>query len=140
MILLDTDIVSHLLRPEARPELVQRLREVPVRDRYTSAITIGEILYGLERTGRHEAIRARLETDFIARIEVLPFDLEAARAYGRIKAHLYRTGRPLDEPDLRIASIAASRNLTLITGNDAHFERVPALRTENWLKQASGGG
>jgi tRNA(fMet)-specific endonuclease VapC len=135
MILLDTDIVSHLLRSEARPELVQRLRQVPVRDRYTSAVTVGEILYGLERTGRHEAIRARLEAEFIARIEVLPFDLEAARAYGRIKAHLHRSGRPLDEPDLRIASIAVSRNLTLVTGNEAHFQRVPGLRAENWLRE-----
>jgi len=134
MILLDTDIVSHLLRAEPRPELVQRLRQVPVRDRHTSAITVGEILYGLERTGRHEAIRARLEAEFIARIEVLPFDLDAARSYGRIKAHLYRAGQPLDEPDLRIASIAVSRGLTLISGNEVHFRRVPGLRVENWLR------
>jgi len=134
MILLDTDVISHLLRPDARTELVQRVRKVPPRDRYTSAITIGEILYGLERTGRHEAIRARLESEFLARIEVLPFDLDAARAYAHIKARLYRTGQPLDEPDLRIAAIALSRDLILITGNDAHFRRVPGLRVENWVR------
>jgi len=134
MILLDTDIVSNLLRPDARRDLVRRLRQVPMRNRFITAISIGEILYGIERTGRHEAIRARLETDFIPRIEILPFDMDAARAYGRIKAHLFRAGQPLDEPDLRIASIALSGALTLITGNDAHFRRVPGLKIENWLK------
>ena len=134
MILLDTDIVSHLLRSDARAELVRRLREVPMRSRFISAISIGEMLYGIERTGRHESIRARLETEFVARVEVLPFDLEAARAYGRVKAELHKAGQPLDEPDLRIASIAVCRGLTLITGNDAHFGRVPGLKVENWLR------
>jgi tRNA(fMet)-specific endonuclease VapC len=106
-----------------------------MQNRFISAISVGEILYGIERTGRHEAIRAALEKDFIARIEVLPFDLEAARTYGRIKTHLYGIGRPLDEPDLRIASIAVSRGLTLITGNEAHFKRVPNLKVENWFRQ-----
>jgi tRNA(fMet)-specific endonuclease VapC len=135
MILLDTDVVSHLLRSEPRSALVRRLRQVPTPDRFISAISIGEILYGIERTGRHEAIRARLETDFIARVGVLPFDLEAARVYGRVKAHLHQAGQPLDEPDLRIASIALARGLTLVTGNEAHFGRVPALRVENWLEE-----
>ena len=134
MILLDTDVVSHLLRADIRAALVTRLRQVPVRHRFITAISIGELLYGIERTGRHEAIRARLERDFIAQVEVIPFDLEAARAYGRINAQLHRTGQPLSEPDLRIAATAVCRSLTLITGNDAHFRRVPGLKVENWLR------
>ena len=134
MILLDTDAVSAVLRSDPQSGLVRRLRQVPLRSRFTSTITIGEILYGIERTGRHEAVRARLESDFIGRIQVLSFDLEAARAYGRTKAALHRAGQPLDEPDLRIASIALSRGLQLITGNEAHFRRVPGLQVENWLR------
>ena len=134
MILLDTDIISNLLRAEPPAHLVQRVRRVPMRSRFISAISIAEILYGIERTGRHEGIRARLETDFIPRIEILAFDLDAARAYGRIKAQLHQAGQPLNEPDLQIASIAISRGLTLITGNDAHFLRIPSLKLENWLR------
>ncbi len=134
MILLDTDVVSHLLRSVAEAKLVRRLRQVPADGRFISSISVGEILYGVERTGRHEAIRERLEKDFISRIEILPFDLEAARVYGHIKAHLHRAGQPLSEPDLRIASIAACNGLTLITGNEVHFRRVPGLKMENWLK------
>jgi len=133
MILLDTDVLSHLLRPDARLGVVERLRQVPMRNRFISAISVGEIVYGIERTRRNEAIRARLEADFLARIEVLPFDTQAARTYGRLRASLERAGQPLDEPDMRIASIAISRGLTLISGNESHFGRVPGLSLENWL-------
>lgn len=135
MILLDTDIISHLLRPLVPKHLIARLRRTPMPGRFISSITVGELLYGLERTGRHEAIRARLEREFIARIEVLPFDLEAARTYAAIKAQLYSSGQPLAEPDLRIAAIALTHGLTLITGNEAHFRRVPGLKVENWLRE-----
>jgi tRNA(fMet)-specific endonuclease VapC len=134
MILLDTDAVSQLLRPQPPPRLVQQLRHIPLRDRFISAISVGELLCGLERSGRHQAIRARLEQEFIARIEVLPFDLSAAQRYALIKARLFAAGRSLDEPDLRIASIAIARGLTLITGNEAHFRRVRGLKVENWIK------
>jgi tRNA(fMet)-specific endonuclease VapC len=64
---------------------------------------------------------------------VLPFDARAAEAYGPLRADLERKGQRLDGPDLRIASIVLSRDLTLVTGNARHFERVPGLRVENWL-------
>ena len=64
---------------------------------------------------------------------VLPFDPRAAEAYGRLRAELEREGRRLGEPDLRIASIALSRGVTLVTGNVRHFARVPGLVVEDWL-------
>ncbi len=66
-------------------------------------------------------------------LTVLPFDQAAAEAYGSLRAKLESSGEPLDEPDLRIASIALSRDLTLVTANLRHFDRLPDLRTENWL-------
>ena len=63
----------------------------------------------------------------------MPFDREAAEVYGPLRAELERQGRPLAAPDLQIAAIALSRDLTLITGNVRHFGRVPGLRVENWL-------
>jgi tRNA(fMet)-specific endonuclease VapC len=64
---------------------------------------------------------------------VLPFDELAAEVYGPLRARLESEGRRLDEPDLRIASIVLARDLTLVTGNERHFARVPDLRIENWL-------
>ncbi|MSO94357.1 MAG: type II toxin-antitoxin system VapC family toxin [Thermoleophilia bacterium] len=54
--------------------------------------------------------------------------------YGGLGADLERAGKRLDDPDLRIAVIARSRKLTLVTGNVHHFEHVPGLRIENWLE------
>lgn len=65
---------------------------------------------------------------------ILPFDERAAEAYGPLRAGLEAEGRRLDEPDLRIASIALSQRLTVVSGNVRHFGRVPDLAVENWLR------
>lgn len=135
MILLDTDVVSHLLRRGGGSHLLPRLRQVPLWRQFISAISVGEMLYGIERTGRHEETRARFEVEIIGHMQVLPFDLEAARVYATTKVELHRLGQPLDEPDLRIAAIALSRDLTVVTGNEAHFRRIAGLRVENWLRE-----
>ncbi len=67
------------------------------------------------------------------RVQILPFDRPAAEAYGKLRAALERSGRPLPDPDLMIAAIALVRRLTLVTGNVRHFVRVPELQIENWL-------
>ncbi len=70
-------------------------------------------------------------------ITILPFDDAAAERYGSLRASLESEGKPLDEPDLRIAAIALSRSLILITGNVRHFERVDGLEIQNWLDPES---
>ena len=133
MILLDTDVTSHLLRSPAPSPLTAKLQAIARHSRHITTISVGEILFGIERTGRHEELRTRFEGRFIPRVTVLPFDLEAARAYSLIKTHLWKTGQPIDEADMRIAAIAISRDLTLISGNESHFRRIPGLKVENWL-------
>lgn len=64
---------------------------------------------------------------------MLPFDTLAARTFGALKAMLERTGTPLAEPDLRIAAIALTRGLILVTRNVRHFQRIPELTVENWI-------
>ncbi len=130
-LLLDTDAISHLLRGTPRGELVSKIAAVAPEDRYISAITMGELLYGLERRSR-EALRERFEQEFLARIEVLPFDAEAARVYARLRAELERRRLPLAEADLQIAAIAVSRELPLLTGNVKHFGRIEGLELEGF--------
>ncbi len=121
------------MRPVPPMHLVRRLARTPVQEQCTTAITLGEILYGAARVGRSvllEQFRERVTSAH----SVLAFDRMAAETYGPLRAELERIGRRLDGPDLRIASIALSRDLTLVTGNTRHFERVPGLRVENWLE------
>jgi tRNA(fMet)-specific endonuclease VapC len=82
------------------------------------------------RSGLLEQFRERVTSAH----SVLPFDKAAAEAYGPLRAELESIGKRLDGPDLRIAAIALSRDLTLVTGNVRHFSRVPGLRIENWLE------
>jgi len=93
---------------------------------------MGELLYGAARRDSkrlNEQVRDLLR----GALTILPFDETAAAVYGPLRASLESAGRPLAEPDLRIASIALSRDLTVVTGNIRHFARIPDLTVENWL-------
>lgn len=133
MLCFDTDVISAALRPRPPMSLLRRLARTAVAEQCTTAITVGEIFYGAARMGRRghaDRMRSLLTSMHV----VLPFDEAAAEIYGSLRVELERTGKRLDEPDLRIASIVLSRDLTLVTGNVRHLERVPGLRIENWLE------
>jgi predicted nucleic acid-binding protein len=127
MLLLDTDAVSHLTRGTLRPGLQEAVLAVPEEELFISAITVAELLYGLEKHGGRENARRRLELEVFSRLPILPFDEDAARIYASLRADLECAGTPLDESDLQIAAIALSRGLRLLTGNGRHFRRVPGL-------------
>jgi predicted nucleic acid-binding protein len=91
------------------------------------------MVYGAYRSDRHEHFLRLLEERLWPNVQILPFDRAAAETYGRIRADLERAGTPLAEPDLRIASIAITNELIVVTGNVRHFARVPGLRVESWL-------
>lgn len=111
---------------------MRRLARIPPEQQFTTAITLGELLYGAARGG-NKALVHRVRQLLSDAVSILPFDEEAAEVYGTLRAELEASGKRLDEPDLRIASIALSKNLTLVTGNVSHFSRVGGLRIEDWL-------
>ena len=132
MYCFDTDVISAVLRRDPPLHLVRRLAALPAEQQFTTSITLGELIYGASKRG--DAELGRRVHDVVVRLtEVLPFDAAAAEFYGPLRAELESKGRRLDEPDLRIASIALSRDLTVVTRNVRHFSRVASLRVENWL-------
>ncbi len=131
MIVLDTDIISNLMRPRPSPALVARLAEVPAHEQSTTAITLGELAYGAERVARAELYQRAMHLLGDARI--LAFDQLAAERYGQIRCELERKGTRLADPDLRIAATALVHEAALVTGNTRHFERVQGLTVEGWL-------
>lgn len=135
MYLLDTDILSNLLKRTPSTTLIAKLATVPVEQQFTSSITLGELVYGAYRLGsRTGALLERLDKALLPNLPVLPFDVAAARRYGETRAELERQGIQVGDADLRIAAIALARSLTVITGNVRHFQRVPGLPVENWLQ------
>jgi len=134
MYLLDTDVLSNLLRLAPSTALVSKLASVPPEQQFTSSITLGELVYGAHRLKEHtRALLERLDETLLPNLPVLPFDASAARRYGEVRAELERHGAPIGDADLRIASIALTHDLTVVTGNVRHFARVSGLRVENWL-------
>lgn len=132
MYCFDTDVLSATIRREPSLPLIRRLAQVPPTDQFTTAITMGELLYGAARRDSKrldEQVRDLLR----GALTILPFDEAAAAVYGPLRAELESGGEPLAEPDLRIASIALSRKLTMVTGNIRHFARISDLTVENWL-------
>lgn len=128
----DTDVLSAVLRRDPPLHLIRRIAQVPVARQFTTSITLGELLYGALKRPR-PGLMERVRDIVLRAAEILPFDEAAAEYYGSLRVDLERQGRRLPEPDLRIASIALSRKLVLVTDNVRHFARVPDLAVENWL-------
>lgn len=128
--MLDTNMIAYA--KNKRPESVlKRLMEHAPEDYCISSITLAELEYGVYNSARPEQNQMALLT-FLARIEVVPFDFEATRAYGIIRADLTKKGRPIGANDLLIAAHAKAMDLTLVTNNTREYERVEGLKLENW--------
>jgi tRNA(fMet)-specific endonuclease VapC len=97
-----------------------------------TAISIGELVYGAERSAR-PAVRL-LEVDaLLSSLVLLDYDDAAAHRFGSLKAELERRGERLDAADLQIAAIVLSHAAALVTHNQRHFRRVPGIVLEDWL-------
>ncbi len=127
--MLDTDTVSFALRGEGH--VGPRLLDHRPSELCISSITLAELRYGAEMR-RSRKLR-RLIDVFVETIAVAPFDQVAADHFGTVAAGLARHGTPIGGLDTQIAAHARALGLTLVTNNTKHFERVPGLRTENWV-------
>ena len=134
MYLFDTDTLSNVVKQNPSPVLLKKLGNIPKSVQYTSAINIGEIYYGANRSPRKEQIIKAFAERVFPNVNILSFDRESGEVFGLLKAELEKQGIGCSEPDLRIASIAIQHKLTLITGNTKHFSNVPGLHVENWIK------
>ena len=142
MIILDTNVLSALMRDEPDPAVVTWLDSQPTESVWTTAITIFEVRTGLELLDPSRR-RQRLESAFAQLLtqdldgRVLAFDSAAADASGIVVAKSQRAGRSIEIRDAQIAGIALARKATLATGNVRHFKdlgvrlvdpRAPAVR------------
>jgi tRNA(fMet)-specific endonuclease VapC len=97
-----------------------------------TAITVAERLQGAHRSQRASENLSRVAV-LVGTLRVLPFDEQAAKAFGELKARLERAGQVLSHLDLQIASIALAAQAPLLTHNRKLFDRVPGLDVADWL-------
>ncbi|MCL5105332.1 MAG: type II toxin-antitoxin system VapC family toxin [Armatimonadetes bacterium] len=130
MYLLDTNACIDVLAGNQKvDEHLARLDRVRV---YTSAVVIGELVYGAVRSRQPIVEMAKIR-QLMQDARVLHVDSSAAFQYGLIKAALAAQGRLLEDNDLFIAATALAKGLTLVT-HDKAFARIPDLAIEDWLE------
>jgi predicted nucleic acid-binding protein len=130
MFLLDTDTIIFSLKGNEAVKLnLQKHIDDPIK---TTAVTLMELYYGAYKSKKVAANLARLK--MIERnMEIISPDEKSAEIFGMIKADLEKQGTPLDDFDIVIASCALVHNLTLVTNNVKHFERIDGLRLVSWM-------
>lgn len=122
MIILDTNVLSELMRPSPSPSVVRWTGAQAAAGLYTTSITQAEILHGillLPAGRKRAAIEAAAESMFTEdfRDRILPFSGQAAREYARVCAERRRLGRPIAAFDAQIAAIARATGFSIATRN-----------------------
>lgn len=128
--MLDTNIVIYTMKQ--RPIEVKEKFNAVSTQLCISSISVAELIFGAENNQTPEK-NLKIIENFLSRLQILDYGVDAAIQYGNIKAHLKKIGTPIGENDLHIAAHARSKGLILVTNNTKEFERVPALQIENWV-------
>lgn len=131
--MLDTNICIYSIKKKP-PQVLRRLKEHLGKGLCISAITLAELEHGVEKSASPEKNAAAL-MQFLAIMDVLPFNDLAAVEYGKICAYLQQRGTPIGTMDMLIAGHARAEGLILVTNNVREFERVPNLMVENWAEE-----
>ncbi|MFI5089095.1 MAG: type II toxin-antitoxin system VapC family toxin [Terriglobales bacterium] len=137
MIILDTNVLSELMRPKPSPRVAAWVAKQPAAELFTTSITEAEIFYGIElltKGKRREGLLAAAEAMFAEDFEgrVCGFDSDAARGFATIAAHRRARGRPISHADAQIAAIARARGAKLATHNVADFEDCNVDVVDPW--------
>jgi tRNA(fMet)-specific endonuclease VapC len=127
--MLDTDTVSFALRGQGR--VAEKIVSHRPSELCVSAITLAELRFGADRR-KSRKLHALIDA-FIGNVAVMAFDESCTVEFGLIASELAERGSPIGEFDGLIAAHAISLELTLVTNNVKHFNRIRGLTVENWL-------
>ncbi|MEO6319091.1 MAG: type II toxin-antitoxin system VapC family toxin [Polaromonas sp.] len=130
--LADTNILGYFARHTPGPLQQRMLTAMLKQEIAISVITRAETRYGLALLNANDKRRASVGL-LLQEYPALPWTADAADQYGDIAAHLQQTGQVIGEMDTLIAAHALAEDLTLVTHNMRHFERIPGLRLEDWM-------
>jgi predicted nucleic acid-binding protein len=135
--LLDTNVLSELIRKRPNPVVVSRVRASSPRDLATSAVCVMEMRYGAARHVNGRALWTRIEKDVLALVRVLPVGDAEARRAGELLAVLEARGQKVGTEDVLIAATAQVAGLGVATRNVKHFSRFPGLSVASWWDESA---
>ena len=111
MYLFDTDTLSNVVKRKPSCRLLEKLEETPIAFQHTSAINVGEIYYGANRSSKKKQILMAFEEMVFPNVNILPFDRQSGQVFGILKAELEKRGIGCSEPGLRIATESRRRRI-----------------------------
>jgi tRNA(fMet)-specific endonuclease VapC len=129
--LLDTNTVSYVIKGMI-PKVRDHLARIPMAQVGISVVTEAELRYGVAKKPAAKQLRIAVE-ELLIRVTILPWESQAAREYGELRADLEKSGMPVGNLDLMIAAQALAADAVLVT-SDSALLRIKRLRTENWTK------
>ena len=137
MILLDTNVLSEMMRPLPEPLVSAWVDNQPEEELWTASIVLAELHSGVDLMPigrRQKALREAVEEMIVGdlRGRIFKFDENAARRYGQIFSHRQKIGRPIKEMDALIAATALANGASLATRNIADFENCGIALVNPW--------
>lgn len=130
--LLDTNICIYIIK-QRLISVFDKFKSMQIGSIGISTITLSELQYGIMKSSNPEKNQEALDK-FLTPLEIIDFNVDAAIVYGSIRTDLEKLGTPIGPLDTLIAAHAKSLDLTLVTNNAKEFERIPALKIENWTR------
>lgn len=130
--LLDTNVLSEVLKKRPEPRVLERLKMTLPRSLATSVVCVTELRYGARRHPQGTRLWDRIAREVLARITILPLDEAGAIRAGDLLAVLESSGTPIGIEDVLIGATALQENRTVVTRNTRHYRRIPGLAVESW--------
>ena len=131
--MLDTNTVSYIIK--GQPAVVrENLQRIPMAQVGVSAITEAELLFGFAQKAAATRL-AQLVNEFLIRVEILPWDSAAAKAYAEFASAAFAQGKPLSALDMLIASHAIAAGATLVTSDRSFYRLKPGPSLIDWTKR-----
>ena len=133
MYLLDTNILSELVKKQPSHDLLQHLQSNPSQSLFTSCICVMELRFGSALREDFESFWKKIEKEIVSRINIMPLGHEEVLIAGDILAALQKKGQPIGIEDVLIASTALSHKFIMVTANIRYFAKIKGLAVENWI-------
>jgi len=132
MYLLDTNVLSELIRKRPDRAVVSRIRRTPADQLFTSVVSVAELRYGAALREDRDAFWKKIVERVLARLRILRLDERSAVIAGDVLARLKTAGTPIGLADVLIGSVALANGCAVVTRNRPHFDRIPGLAVEDW--------
>lgn len=130
--LLDTNVLSELMKKSPSIAVLRRVEAVPEAERYTSCVCFTELRFGAARHPRGKALWQQIQEEVQPFVSILPLGFDEATRAGEVLATLEAAGIPIGIEDVLIGSTALVHGISVATRNVKHFSRIEGLSVENW--------